>query len=145
MLVSHYDHILVVTSFVVAILASSTALNMAGRVTTSSGSAARIWLVGGSVAMGIGIWAMHFIGMLAMSLPVTLSYDPLITAASLLIAIGSALFALWLVCGAELKVSRLIPGSLVLGCGIAAMHYTGMAALLVEPGIVWPGDGWHCR
>ncbi|PUW40633.1 MHYT domain-containing protein, partial [Cronobacter sakazakii] len=64
MLVSHYDHILVVTSFVVAILASSTALNMAGRVTTSSGSAARIWLVGGSVAMGIGIWAMHFIGML---------------------------------------------------------------------------------
>ncbi|EPY3687105.1 MHYT domain-containing protein, partial [Cronobacter sakazakii] len=47
MLVSHYDHILVVTSFVVAILASSTALNMAGRVTTSSGSAARIWLVGG--------------------------------------------------------------------------------------------------
>lgn len=141
MLVSHYDHILVVTSFVVAILASSTALNMAGRVTTSSGSAARIWLVGGSVAMGIGIWAMHFIGMLAMSLPVTLSYDPLITAASLLIAIGSALFALWLVCGAELKVSRLIPGSLVLGCGIAAMHYTGMAALLVEPGIVWAW-GW---
>ncbi|EOC1314207.1 putative bifunctional diguanylate cyclase/phosphodiesterase [Cronobacter turicensis] len=141
MLVSHYDHVLVVTSFIVAILASSTALNMAGRVTTSSGHVARIWLVGGSVAMGIGIWAMHFIGMLAMSLPVTLSYDPLITTASLLIAIGSALFALWLVCGAELKVSRLIPGSLVLGCGIAAMHYTGMAALLVEPGIVWAW-GW---
>ncbi|MEB8478918.1 bifunctional diguanylate cyclase/phosphodiesterase [Cronobacter malonaticus] len=141
MLVSQYDHILVVTSFIVAILASSTALNMAGRVTTSNGNVARIWLLGGSVAMGIGIWAMHFIGMLAMSLPVTLSYDPLITAASLLIAIGSALFALWLVCGAELKVSRLIPGSLVLGCGIAAMHYTGMAALLVEPGIVWAW-GW---
>ncbi|MCO6060921.1 hypothetical protein NG726_30315, partial [Pseudomonas sp. MOB-449] len=59
----------------------------------------------------------------------------------MLIAIGSALFALWLVCGAELKVSRLIPGSLVLGCGIAAMHYTGMAALLVGPGFVWAW-GW---
>ncbi|EOU9530349.1 putative bifunctional diguanylate cyclase/phosphodiesterase [Cronobacter dublinensis] len=141
MLVSHYDNILVVTSFIVAILASSTALNMAGRVTTSSGYVARVWLVGGSVAMGIGIWAMHFIGMLAMSLPVTLSYDPLITAVSLLIAIGSSLFALQLVCGADLNVSRLVPGSLVLGCGIAAMHYTGMAALLVEPGIVWSW-GW---
>lgn len=52
MLVSQYDHILVVTSFIVAILASSTALNMAGRVTTSSGNVARIWLLGGSVAMG---------------------------------------------------------------------------------------------
>ncbi|MBF3321144.1 hypothetical protein ISU69_18855, partial [Leptospira borgpetersenii serovar Hardjo-bovis] len=69
------------------------------------------------------------------------SYDPLITAVSLLIAIGSSLFALQLVCGADLNISRLIPGSLVLGCGIAAMHYTGMAALLVEPGIVWSW-GW---
>lgn len=137
MLVSHYDQILVVISFIVAILASYTALNMAARVTTSSGTAARVWLCGGSIAMGIGIWAMHFIGMLAMNLPISLSYDPLVTAVSMLIAIGSSFFALWLVCGNQLQMSRLLPGSLVLGCGIAAMHYTGMAALLVQPGIVW--------
>ncbi len=140
MLVSHYDQALVVISFIVAILASYTALNMATRVTTSSGTAARVWLVGGSIAMGIGIWAMHFIGMLAMNLPVSLSYDPLITGISMLIAIGSSFFALWLVCGNQLKASRLLPGSLALGCGIAAMHYTGMAALLVQPGIIW---SWH--
>lgn len=140
MLVSHYDQALVVISFIVAILASYTALNMATRVTTSSGTAARVWLVGGSIAMGIGIWAMHFIGMLAMNLPVSLSYDPLITGISMLIAIGSSFFALWLVCGNQLKASRLLPGSLALGCGIAAMHYTGMAALLVQPGIIW---NWH--
>ena len=62
MLVSQYDYILVVVSFIVAILASYTALNMAGRVSTSTGASAWIWLTGGGIAMGIGIWAMHFIG-----------------------------------------------------------------------------------
>ncbi|WP_449554076.1 putative bifunctional diguanylate cyclase/phosphodiesterase [Lelliottia amnigena] len=137
MLVSQYNHILVVISFVVAILAAYTALNMAGRVAGSQGIAARIWLAGGGVAMGIGIWAMHFIGMLAMDLAMSMSYDVAITALSMTIAIVSSMFALWLVSGEQLRLRRLLPGAFVMGTGIVAMHYTGMAALEVSPGIVW--------
>ena len=137
MLVSQYNQILVVISFVVAILAAYTALNMAGRVVGSQGIAARIWLTGGGVAMGIGIWAMHFIGMLAMDLAMSMSYDVAITALSMAIAIGSSMFALWLVSGEQLRLRRLLPGAFVMGTGIVAMHYTGMAALEVSPGIVW--------
>lgn len=137
MLVSQYDQILVVVSFIVAILASYTALNMAGRVSTSSGSSSWVWLTGGGVAMGIGIWAMHFIGMLAMDISMHLSYDPLLTAISMLIAISASWFALWLVSDNELTMLHLLPGSFVMGMGIVAMHYTGMAALKVEPAIIW--------
>lgn len=137
MLVSQYDYILVVVSFIVAILASYTALNMAGRVTSSSGTASWVWLSGGGVAMGIGIWAMHFIGMLAMNISMSMLYEPFLTALSMVIAIGSSLFALWLVSGSQLHLQRLIPGAIIMGLGIVAMHYTGMAALQVSPAIVW--------
>lgn len=137
MLVSQYDQLLVVISFVVAILASYTALNMAGRVVGSTGVAARIWLTGGGIAMGIGIWAMHFIGMLAMDVSMRLNYNLPQTALSMFIAIGASLFALWLVSQDHLRRRRLSTGAVILGTGIVAMHYTGMAALQVEPAIVW--------
>lgn len=137
MLVSQYNHILVVLSFVVAILAAYTALNMAARVAGSQGVAARIWLAGGGVAMGIGVWAMHFIGMLAMDLSMSMSYNATLTGLSMVIAVGSSLFALWLVSSEQLRLRRLLPGALVMGTGIVAMHYTGMAALEVTPGIIW--------
>lgn len=141
MLVSHYDQVLVAISFVVAILASYTALNMAGRVAGSSGTAARVWLTGGGIAMGIGIWAMHFIGMLAMDVSMGMNYSLPVTLLSMLIAISASLFALWLVSIEQLRLRRLFPGALILGTGIVAMHYTGMAALQVEPAIVW-NMGW---
>lgn len=137
MLDSQYDYILVVVSFIVAILASYTALNMAGRVSTSSKGSSWVWLSGGGVAMGIGIWAMHFIGMLAMNMSMNMRYEPFLTALSMVIAIGSSLFALWLVSAPHLHLRRLIPGAIVMGLGIAAMHYTGMAALQVSPAIIW--------
>lgn len=98
MLVSQYNQILVVISFVVAILAAYTALNMAARVAGSQGVAARVWLAGGGVSMGIGVWAMHFIGMLAMDLSMSMSYNAALTVLSMVIAISSSMFALWLVC-----------------------------------------------
>ncbi|MCU3989079.1 putative bifunctional diguanylate cyclase/phosphodiesterase [Enterobacter mori] len=137
MLVSQYNHILVVLSFVVAILAAYTALNMAARVAGSQGVAARVWLAGGGIAMGIGVWAMHFIGMLAMDLSMSMSYNATLTVLSMIIAVGSSLFALWLVSCEQLRLRRLLPGALVMGSGIVAMHYTGMAALEVMPGIIW--------
>lgn len=108
MLVSQYNQILVVISFVVAILAAYTALNMAARVAGSRGVAARVWLAGGGVSMGIGVWAMHFIGMLAMDLSMSMSYNAALTVLSMVIAISSSMFALWLVSGEQLRLRRLL-------------------------------------
>ena len=128
-----YNPLLVAASLFVAILASYTALDMAGRISTAHGRAAHWWLAGGATAMGVGIWSMHFIGMLAFSLPIPLGYDPLITLLSLLIAIASSVFALWLVCQERLPWSRLSLGAILMGLGIASMHYTGMAAMRMVP------------
>lgn len=137
MLVSSYNATLVVFSLIVAMLASYTALNMAGRVSGTKGKASLLWLIGGSVAMGFGIWSMHFVGMLAFSLPIALGYDLDLTLLSLCIAMASSAFALWLVCQKELPLVRLCLGAVLMGIGIAAMHYTGMAALRMEPGVVY--------
>lgn len=130
-----YDTGLVIVSLLMAILASYTALDMAARVAAASGRAAFWWLAGGSIAMGIGIWSMHFIGMLAFRLPVAMGYDPTITFLSLLIAVASSMFALWLVCQNQLSWFRLIVGALILGAGVCSMHYAGMAAMRMTPGI----------
>ncbi|HAC6514260.1 putative bifunctional diguanylate cyclase/phosphodiesterase [Salmonella enterica] len=135
--VSEYNHILVAVSFAVAIFASYTALNMAGRVVGNARTSARIWLMGGGFALGVGIWAMHFVGMLAMDHAMNMRFDPFLTGLSMLIAIGSSLFALWLVSAEKLRLRRLLPGALVMGLGISAMHYTGMAALQFASIIVW--------
>lgn len=125
MLVTSYDAFTVIVSILVAMLASFTALDMAGRVASSTGRVALVWLLGGGFAMGVGIWAMHFIGMLSMSLDMVMSYDPLLTAASMVVAVLASIFALWLVCSSgDLPWRRLLGGALVLGSGVVAMHYT---------------------
>ncbi|MDR5733685.1 EAL domain-containing protein [Caballeronia sp. LZ025] len=135
MLANTYNPLLVVCSLLVAMLAAYTALDMAGRIALAEGRAARYWMIGGACAMGLGIWSMHFIGMLAFNLPIALGYDPAITLLSLLIAIAASMFALWLVGQKTLPSSRLIVGALLMGPAIAGMHYTGMAAMRMRPGI----------
>lgn len=137
MLDSDYNDLLVVLSFLVAILASYTALDMAGRIKTAQGHSVYWWWAGGAFAMGLGIWSMHFIGMLAFSLPIDLGYDPWITLFSLGIAIAASAFALWITCRRQLTRKRLLLGALVLGLAVAGMHYSGMAALRMMPGIVY--------
>jgi len=135
-LIGIYSGGLVLVSLFVAMFASYTALDMAGRITASqTRSAAYSWLGGGSFAMGLGIWSMHFIGMLAYKLPVPMGYDVRITSLSLLIAIASSGFALWLVSQNELSWRRLSAGAVLMGSGVAAMHYTGMTAMRMSPGI----------
>ena len=140
MLSASYDSLLVVLSLLVAVLASYTALDMTERINSTREYAGRSWLLGGAIAMGIGIWSMHFVGMLAFRLPIELGYDPWITFLSLLIAIGVSGFALWIVSRPELPLRRLFISALAMGLGIAAMHYTGMAAMLMNPGIRY--DPW---
>ncbi len=131
-----YNEVLVLFSLLVAILASYTALDMASRVTTTRGTAAaRWWLAGGAMAMGLGIWSMHFVGMLAFDLPIPLGYDLAITLYSMLAALGVSAFALWLVSRPDLPRRLLCVGAVLMGAGIALMHYIGMAALRMQPGI----------
>lgn len=135
MLIGSYSPTLVIISLCVAILASYTALDLTGRIATANGRAVHCWTAGGAFAMGIGVWSMHFIGMLAFKLPIDLGYDLSITLLSLLIGILSCGFALWLVSQAQLPAWQLAFGALVMGAGISAMHYTGMAAMRMQPGI----------
>ncbi|MFM5035376.1 putative bifunctional diguanylate cyclase/phosphodiesterase [Aeromonas media] len=135
MLDSYYSHDLVFFSILLAVLASYTALNMTSRVSQSQGRAAVLWLTGGAFAMGLGIWSMHFIGMLAFNLPIALGYDLPLTGLSLVAAIGSSAFALWLVSRPQLPWGRILFGAVLMGAGIATMHYIGMAAMKIMPGI----------
>ncbi|QNR98371.1 EAL domain-containing protein [Stenotrophomonas sp. 169] len=130
-----YSQSLVLFSLLVAILASYTALDMAGRLATTQGRVARWWLAGGATAMGLGIWSMHFIGMLAFKLPIPIGYDLAITFYSLAVSVGASAYALWLVSRPLLPTHRLVAGAVLLGLGIATMHYLGMAAMRMQPGI----------
>jgi signal transduction histidine kinase/CheY-like chemotaxis protein len=140
MLTGHYETPLVLVSILVAIAASYAALSLAGRVSESRGRAVAAWIIGGSIAMGSGIWAMHFVGMLAFRLPIPIAFDLPLTMVSLLLPVGASCLALWQVSRAELGWKRLAASALVMGAGINAMHYTGMAAMRMEPGIVY--DPW---
>ncbi|HWB33072.1 MAG TPA: EAL domain-containing protein [Acidobacteriaceae bacterium] len=135
MLAGTYNYWLVLASLGIAILASYTALDMAGRVMETRGRASRLWWISGSVAMGFGIWSMHFVGMLAFKLPMPMNYDPAITFLSLLIGIASSAFALWMVCRRVLNWPRLCYGAVLMGAGVCTMHYMGMAAMQIRPGI----------
>ncbi len=112
-------------------LAAYVALDLAGRVTTARGWPRLYWLAGGSTAMGLGIWAMHFTGMLAFRLPVPVLYHYPTVILSLAAAIAASAVALFTVSRERMGVAQKIGASLVMGSGIAAMHYIGMAALRV--------------
>jgi diguanylate cyclase (GGDEF)-like protein/PAS domain S-box-containing protein len=128
-MVGSYDYRLVVLSVVIAVLASYAALDVAGRVTSAKGGIRFLWLIGGAVAMGIGIWSMHYIGMLAFRLPIPVQYDWPTVLLSLLAAILASAIALFVVSREKMGFIRAIVGSVFMGSAIAGMHYIGMAAM----------------
>jgi two-component system sensor histidine kinase/response regulator len=137
-----YDYRLVALSVLIATLASYAALDLAGRVTAARGSIRFFWMTGGAAAMGLGIWSMHYIGMLAYSLPVKVLYDWPTVLLSLLAAILASGVALLAVSQTALQPIRAAVGGLLMGLGIAAMHYIGMEAMRLpamchySPGLV---------
>jgi PAS domain S-box-containing protein len=124
-----YDYSEVARSVLIAIAASYAALDLAGRVTAASGRARLAWLSGGATAMGIGIWAMHFKGMLAFHLPVFVEYHWPTVLLSLVVAILASAFALYVVSRQKLGPVHASTGSVIMGSGIAGMHYIGVAAM----------------
>ena len=128
-LTGSYDPLQVALSVLIAVSASYAALDLAGRVTATRGRARLAWLIGGSTAMGIGIWAMHYIGMLAFRLPVPVEYDLPTALLSLLVGILCSAFALVVVSRRRMGLTYALIGSAIMGCGIAALHYIAMAAM----------------
>lgn len=124
-----YDYCLVVLSVVIAILAAYAALDLAGRVTAARGNIRLLWLGGGAFAMGTGIWSMHYIGMLAFRLPVAVAYDWPTVLLSLLAAMFASGVALWVVSRNTMGIASAGAECIVMGGGIAAMHYIGMEAM----------------
>ena len=126
-----YSPSLVVLSVLIASVASYTALDLAGRVTAAHGRERLAWLAGGSLAMGIGIWSMHFVGMLAFHLPVPIGYELGRVLLSVLVAVAASALALVVVSRPHVGLPALGLGALCMGPAIAGMHYIGMAALNV--------------
>jgi NO-binding membrane sensor protein with MHYT domain/signal transduction histidine kinase/CheY-like chemotaxis protein len=129
LLVGQYSFPLVVLSVVISIIAAYAALDLGARVTHSRGFTRLLWLGGGATAMGIGIWAMHYIGMLAFGLPIPVQYDWPTVLLSLLAAVCASGVALVVVSRPQMGLFRACVGSIFMGAGIAAMHYIGMAAM----------------
>lgn len=127
-----YDLRLVALSVGIAMCAAYAALDLAGRTSATQGRARFAWLTGGAVAMGLGIWSMHYIGMLALSLPVPVLYDLPTVLLSLVAAIFASAVALYVVSQPELLGLPIVMGSIFMGAGICAMHYIGMAAMRLQ-------------
>src|ERR1700676_5397242 len=144
-LTGSYDYSEVAKSVLIAIVASYAALDLAARVTAAKGGIRLAWLSGGAIAMGLGIWAMHFIGMAAMRLPAITRYSPLLVTCSILLAIlfslVALLFAFDLREETRWSVPRRLGSATVMGVAVSAMHYTGMAAASFIPAS--PADFSH--
>ncbi|WED42765.1 MHYT domain-containing protein [Legionella cardiaca] len=126
----YYDIGLVILSYVVAVLASYVALDLVGSLRAERRKRARIfWLIGGAIAMGAGIWSMHFVGMLAFIMPMPMQFEFTWTAASLLVAILASALALFILQKKDYSLIHLSFGGIIIGLAIATMHYMGMEGM----------------
>ena len=128
-LIGSYNYALVALSVLIAMFASYAALDLAGRVTAAGGWTRVFWLLGGAGAMGTGVWSMHYIGMLAFILPIPVAYHWPTVLLSLFAAVLASVIALYVVSRRKMGASRAVAGSVLMGAGIASMHYIGMAAM----------------
>ncbi|HYW06931.1 MAG TPA: PAS domain S-box protein [Longimicrobium sp.] len=124
-----HDPALVVVSIAIAFAASYTALVLAARVAALHGRTRRRWLWGGALAMGVGIWSMHFVAMLAFRLPVPIAHAPGAVALSMAAAVGASLLALTVASRPTLGRGRIAAAGVAMGGAIAGMHYIGMAGM----------------
>jgi len=127
-----YNIGLVIVSCIISVLASYSALNLAGRIHLANGRLRVFWLAGGAVSMGIGIWSMHFVGMLALQLPMQMTYNIPLVILSMVVPIFVSFIALWTVTRKNLTRRALWTGGLLLASGVVDMHYTGMAAMAMR-------------
>ena len=124
-----YDPLLVALSILIACSGAYAGLQLARRIEPRRGPARKVMLSAAAVTLGCGIWSMHFVGMLALSLPVAISYDILLTLVSALVGILFTGLGLYIASYGALTPRRLALAGLLMGLGISTMHYVGMAAV----------------
>jgi PAS domain S-box-containing protein len=132
-----YEYFLVALSYVVAVVASYLALGLCGRVATTQGRSAKLWLTAGAFSVGCGIWTMHFVGMLAFKMPIRFAYDIPITIVSFLVCVAASLFTIFVASRKTNSPVMICLSGVILGCGIAGMHYTGMADMSMEAEMIY--------
>src|SRR5690606_35666318 len=129
-----YNPWLVALSLLIAVFASGMALQVAGMVRLSDNHLYRqVALITGSLALGGGVWSMHFIGMLAFQLCARVDYSPGLTLLSLLPSLFASSVALQLLARRSISRVQRIGSGVLVGAGIGAMHYSGMAAMQMAP------------
>ena len=134
---SSYSTPMVLASIAIAVFASYVSLDLARRMSLTSSGVSQVWWAIGSMVMGTGIWAMHFIGMQAFQLPITLGYDGLLTLASWTSAVLASGIALAVAARPDYRWPQFLGASLAMGGGICAMHYLGMLAIKMSIPIGW--------
>lgn len=128
-----YDPLLVALSIIIAIIAAFTAFGAAQQATSSKAKTSQVlWLCFGSFSLGLGIWAMHFVGMLSLTLPVPVNYDVGITLISILPGIAASAVVLWSMVNKLLGLKRIILSGMLLGLGVSAMHFIGMKGMEMD-------------
>ena len=120
---------LVALSILIATFASYAALDLGGRVTTARGHARRMWVVAAAMTMGAGIWSTHFVAMLACPIAIPVSCDIRLTVLPLMVAILLVGGGFQVISRGNRSAPRLVVGGTLVGLGVAAMHYSGMAAM----------------
>lgn len=131
--------VLVMASVLIAIMSSYAALGLAGRLAVATGRARVAWLIGGSFAMGVGIWSMHFVAMLGFRLPIPVAYDVVLVSLSVIAAVVASAIALSVAARSHLTKASVVGGALAMGIAIACMHYTGMAAMRLDAQLHYDG------
>ncbi len=127
---SSYDMLMVIASVLIAVFASVCAFEMVDRLSRCTQRS--FWLPIGSVILGAGVWAMHFIGMLAFHLSCAMTYDPWISGLSMLPAIAAAAVALDIIASTKVSLLKLVFGGIVMAVGIGIMHFSGMASIRLD-------------
>ncbi|RYZ53184.1 MAG: hypothetical protein EOP07_18295, partial [Proteobacteria bacterium] len=129
---------LVAASILVAIFASYVALSLINNFAESRGRIRAAWLASGALAMGIGIWSMHFIGMLAYEMPgMSMAYDLPLMLLSIAVAIGASGLGFYIVSHKVVPLSSLVSGGIAMAAAIAGMHYIGMYSMRMDAVILW--------
>lgn len=136
-----YSPLLVLLSLLIAILGTFVSISHLDFMRTARADWARFgWHLNGAVAMGVGVWTMHFIGMVAFRLPLSVQYDPVITLISVLPAIAAGFITLSILRHPRPGIRAIISGGILMGLGIGAMHYIGMAGMLLDARMLYqPG------
>ncbi len=126
---SSYDPTLVILSIAIAVLAAYTALELGDRVGLARARMRVVWVCAAALAMGGGIWSMHFVGMLAFRMPVPVSYAVAPTVLSFLVAVAATAGAFFWVSRARAGSGAVLTGGVCMGAAVAGMHYIGMSAM----------------